>query len=120
MTHSIAWDRVTVDGPVYIGSSTSIGDGSTIIGPTVVGSGCVIEPGATLRECLLADYTRVSSVAVLEQKLIFGSKCIDPSGRYLDIEESQIRWLMDDARKKEELSESELQLLMEVRAFTGS
>ena len=116
----VAWDRVKLDGPVYIGSSTSIGDGSTIIGPAVVGSGCVIEPGATLRECILADYTRVSSVAVLEQKLIFGSKCIDPSGSYLDIEESQIRWLMDDARKKEELSESELQLLMEVRAFTGS
>jgi mannose-1-phosphate guanylyltransferase len=116
----VAWDRVKLDGPVYIGSSTSIGDGSTIIGPAVVGSGCVIEPGATLRECILADYTRVSSVAVLEQKLIFGSKCIDPSGSYLDIEESQIRWLMDDARKKEELSESELHLLTEVRAFTSS
>jgi mannose-1-phosphate guanylyltransferase len=114
----VAWDRVKVDGPVYIGSSTSIGDGSTIIGPTVVGSGCVIQPGATLRECILADYTRVSSVAVLEQKLIFGSKCIDPSGRYLDIEESQIRWLMDDARKKEELSESEMQLVEEVKALT--
>ena len=100
----IAWDRVQIEGPVYIGSSTSVGDGATIIGPTVIGSGCVIQPGATLRECILADYTRISSLAVLEQKLIFGSKCIDPSGRYLDIEESQIRWLMDDARNKEELS----------------
>jgi mannose-1-phosphate guanylyltransferase len=116
----IAWDRVSVDGPVYIGSSTSVGDGSTIIGPTVIGSGCVIQPGATLRECILADYTRVSSIAVLEQKLIFGSKCIDPSGKYLDIAESQIGWLMDDARKKEQLSEDEQQLFEEVRALQNS
>jgi mannose-1-phosphate guanylyltransferase len=111
----VAWDRVRIEGPVYIGSTTSVGDGATIIGPTVIGSGCVIQPGATLRECILADYTRISSVAVLEQKLIFGSKCIDPSGRYLDIEESQIRWLVDDARNKEELSESELLLFEEVK-----
>jgi mannose-1-phosphate guanylyltransferase len=114
----IAWDRVRIDGPVYIGSSTSVGDGATIVGPTVIGSGCVIQPGATLRECILADYTRISSVAVLEQKLIFGSKCIDPSGRYLDIEESQIRWLMDDARTKEELSETEMQLIDELKTLT--
>jgi mannose-1-phosphate guanylyltransferase len=111
----VAWDRVRIEGPVYIGSTTSVGDGATIIGPTVIGSGCVIQPGATLRECILADYTRISSVAVLEQKLIFGSKCIDPSGRYLDIEESQIRWLVDDTRNKEELSESELLLFEEVK-----
>jgi mannose-1-phosphate guanylyltransferase len=116
----IPWERVTIEGPVYIGSSTSVGEGATIIGPTVIGSGCVIQPGAVLRECILADYTRISSVAVLEQKLVFGSKCIDPSGRYLDIEESQIRWLMDDARNKQDLSESELELLQEVRALTNS
>jgi mannose-1-phosphate guanylyltransferase len=114
----IAWDRVHIEGPVYIGSSTSIGDGATIVGPTVIGSGCVVQPGATLRECILADYTRISSVAVLEQKLIFGSKCIEPSGKYLDIDESQIRWLMDDARNKEDLSEDERMLLEEVKTLT--
>ena len=116
----VAWDRVRIEGPVYIGSSSSVGDGATIIGPTVIGSGCVIQPGALLRECILADYTRISSVAVLEQKLIFGSKCIDPSGKYLDIEESQIRWLMDDARNKENLSENELLLFEEVKNLAVS
>jgi mannose-1-phosphate guanylyltransferase len=101
-----------------IGSGTSVGDGATIIGPTLIGSGCVIQPGATLRDCILADYTRISSVAVLEQKLVFGSKCIEPSGTYLDIEESQIRWLVDDARNNENLSESELMLLEEVKTLT--
>ena len=115
----IAWDRVQIEGPVYIGSSTSVGDGATIIGPTVIGSGCVIQPGATVRECILADYTRLSSLAALEKKLIFGSKCIDPSGRYLDIQESQIRWLMDDARAKEDLSPDELELMEELKNLTA-
>jgi mannose-1-phosphate guanylyltransferase len=116
----INWDKVRIEGPVYIGSSTSVGDGATIIGPTVIGSGCVIQSGATVRECILADYTRISSVALLEQKLIFGSKCIEPSGKYLDIEESQIRWLMDDSRNKEDLSEDELLLFEEVKTLTVS
>ncbi len=101
----IAWDRVRIEGPVYIGSSTSIGDGATIIGPSVIGAGCVVQPGATLRECILADYTRVTSAAMLEQKLVFGNKCIDPSGASLDIVDNQIDWLVDDARHKEQLSE---------------
>ena len=116
----ITWDRVQIEGPVYIGSSTSVGDGATIVGPTVIGSGCVIQPGATVRECILADYTRISSLAALERKLIFGSKCIDPSGRYLDIQESQIRWLMDDARAKEDLSPDELELMEELKNLTAS
>jgi hypothetical protein len=57
-------------------------------------------------------------VAVLEQKLVFGSKCIEPTGRYLDIEENQIRWLMDDSRNKDELSEGELWLLEEIKALS--
>jgi mannose-1-phosphate guanylyltransferase len=101
----IDWDKVRIEGPVYIGSSTSIGDGATILGPSVIGAGCVVQPGATLRECILADYTRVTSAAVLEQKLIFGNKCIDPSGASLDIVDNEIDWLVDDARHKEQLSE---------------
>jgi mannose-1-phosphate guanylyltransferase len=101
----IPWDRVRIEGPTYIGSSTLVGEGATILGPSVIGSGCVIQPGATLRECILADYTRVTSPAVLEQRLIFGNKCIDPSGASLDIAVNQIDWLVDDARHKEQFSE---------------
>ncbi len=115
----IAWDKVRIDGPVYIGSSTSVGEGTTILGPSVIGSGCVIQPGATLRECILADYTRVTSAAWLERKLIFGNKCIDPSGSSLDITETQIGWLVEDARKKEDRSEAGSQLQDGIRALTA-
>jgi mannose-1-phosphate guanylyltransferase len=86
----------------------------------VIASGCVLQPGAFVRECILADYTRVSSVAVLEQKIIFGNKCIDPSGNHLDIDESQIGWIVDDARKAMHLTEAEAELWEHVQDFAAA
>lgn len=109
---NVGWnpDKVTVRGPVVIGGSTAIGDGAVIEGPTVIGSGCVIEPGAVIRECILGNYTRVSSIARLERVLMFGSSCIDPNGQYLDIEEAGLGWVVDDARKIQKLTEEEQEL----------
>jgi mannose-1-phosphate guanylyltransferase len=102
-----AVDQARIEGPVCIGSSTYIGAGATIIGPAEIGASCVIEPGAYVSECILGDYTRVSSVARLERKIVLGTKCIDPSGDYIDIDETQIGWVVDDARKEWSLSEEE-------------
>ena len=116
----VSWDRVKIHGPVYIGSGTEIGDGATVIGPTVIGSGCVVQPGAVVRECILGDYTRVSSVAVLEEKIVLGNKCIDPSGKHLDIDESQIGWIVDDARRAMQLTEAEADLWEHVQEFSAA
>lgn len=109
---NVGWDpgSATVQGPVVIGGSTSIGAGAVIEGPTVIGSGCVIEPGAVIRECILSNYTRVSSVARLDRMLIFGPNCIHPDGAYVDVEEARIGWVVDDARKMQAFSDEELQL----------
>ena len=114
---SVNWDKVTINGPLYIGSSTKIGDGATLAGPTVIGSGCVIESGATIRECILGDYTRVSSSVELEKKIVFGNRCIDPCGTYLNIDEAQIGWIVDDARKVLEITEAEEEFREEVRSL---
>lgn len=110
---NVAWnpENVTLRGPVVIGSSSSIGDGAVIEGPTLIGPGCVIEPGAVLKECILGEYTRVSSVARLERVLVFGPNCIKPDGHYIDINETRIGWMVDDARRKAELSDEESELL---------
>jgi mannose-1-phosphate guanylyltransferase len=110
---NIGWnpERVTVHGPVVIGGSTFVGDGAVIEGPTVIGAGSVIEPGAVIRESILSNYTRVSSIARIERMLMFGSNCIDPSGQYINIEEAGIEWVIDDARKTQRLSEEEQALL---------
>jgi mannose-1-phosphate guanylyltransferase len=104
---NVAWrpERVTIHGPVVIGGSTSIGDNAVIEGPSVIGAGSVIEPGAVIRESILSNYTRVSSIARLERVLMFGPNCIDPSGEYIDVEEAGIGWVIDDARKAQELSD---------------
>ena len=114
---SVNWDEVDIRGPVYIGSGTAVAPGARIIGPTVIGSNCVIESGAVLDQCILADYTRVSSVAALQQKIIFGTKCIDPSGKYLDIEEGQLGWIVDDARRHRQLSDAESELWEQVHSL---
>lgn len=105
---NVSWnpERVTLRGPVLIGGSTSLGDGTVIEGPTLIGAGSVIEPGATISGCILGEYTRVSSVARLENILVFGPNCINPDGSYLDIGETQLGWLVDDARRKSALTET--------------
>jgi hypothetical protein len=49
-------------------------------------------------------------MARLEHVLMFGSNCIDPSGRYIDVEEAGIGWVIDDARKPPVFSEEEQEL----------
>jgi mannose-1-phosphate guanylyltransferase len=109
---NVGWDpkQVTIRGPVVIGGSTSIGAGAVIEGPSFIGSGCVIEPGAVVRECILGNYTRVSSVARLERFLIFGPHCIDPAGTSIHVEEAGLGWVVDDARKPLAFSAAELEL----------
>ncbi len=100
-------DNVEIEGPIYIANSTRIGNGSRIIGPTVIGSNCVIEPGATVEECLIDDYTRVSRVARLRRCMAYGGRIIQPDGRFFDCDEIDIGWIIEDARKEICLSESQ-------------
>ena len=76
----------------------------------------VIEPGAVIKECILSNYTRVTSVARLDRALVFGPNCIDPSGNYIDVEEARLQWVVDDARNKQDFSDEELEL----RQFAAS
>jgi mannose-1-phosphate guanylyltransferase len=109
---NVRWNpsRSTVIGPVVIGGSSFIGDGVRIEGPTVIGAGCVIEPGAVVRECILADYTRVSSIARLERLLVFGNQCIQPGGEHFSIGEARVEWVVDDARAIQNFELDQLEL----------
>lgn len=92
-------NSVDIKGPVYIGNGTSVENGAKIIGPTLIGANCVVEQGSVINESIIDDYTRISSLATIDNKLVFANRCIDPSGRFLDIDEANISWLMDDSRK---------------------
>jgi len=96
---NIDWDNVTIEGPVYIGSSTEIQAGAKIIGPSVIGSNCLISSDSIIKYCIIDDYTRISSIANLDNKIVFGDHCIDPFGEMMNIEEMGIDWIINDVRK---------------------
>ncbi|MCB1734789.1 MAG: NDP-sugar synthase [Gammaproteobacteria bacterium] len=98
-------DKVQITPPVFIGSSSEIQDGAIIEGPTQIGANCVVESGAELRQCIIDDYTRVSGMTSLENKILFGDHCITPEGEAFDIKEMDIGFAVDDARKGLEMSE---------------
>ncbi|MEA3274678.1 MAG: NDP-sugar synthase [Pseudomonadota bacterium] len=116
---SVDWDEVQIKPPVYIGSSTAINDGATIVGPTVIGANCSVAGGAEIQECIVDDYTRISSLARLEKKVLYGDKCIAPSGEAIDILENDIGFILDDARKELVLSEAH-RLIFEFARETGA
>ena len=41
--------------------------------------------GAEVIECIVDDYTRVSGVTTLRQKILFGDHCITPEGKTIDL-----------------------------------
>jgi mannose-1-phosphate guanylyltransferase len=97
---SVDFDQVNITPPVYIGGSTKIEAGATIVGPAVLGASCVVEAGAVIKNCIVEDYTRLTSQANLEGKIIFGSKCIDPiMDTQVDIAEARLEFMIEDARK---------------------
>jgi mannose-1-phosphate guanylyltransferase len=111
--------QVEIVPPVYIGSSTLVGNGARIRGPSVIGANCIIESGAVVHECVIDDYSRVSGVAFLDKKIVLGGKCIQPDGQFLDIGESDIGWIMDDARKETSLNETQ-QMLYDLALEAGA
>ena len=97
---NVDFDQVHITPPVYIGGSTKIEPGATIVGPAVLGASCVVESGAVIKNCIVEDYTRLTSQANLEGKIIFGSKCIDPMmNTQVDIAEARLEFMIEDARK---------------------
>ncbi|HQS38020.1 MAG: mannose-1-phosphate guanyltransferase [Methylophilales bacterium 39-45-7] len=97
---SIDFDKVNIVPPVYIGGSTKVEAGATIEGPAVIGASCIVEAGAIIKNCIVEDYTRLSSMANLQEKIIFGSKCIDPIlETQVDISEAKLEYMIEDSRK---------------------
>lgn len=96
---AIDFDGVEIIPPVLIGGSVKIEKGCRVVGPTMIGAGSVLESGAVVAECIIDSYTRVSGVATLEGKIIFGNHCILPNGTAIKISEHDISWILGDARE---------------------
>jgi mannose-1-phosphate guanylyltransferase len=94
----IDWDHVSVDGPVYIGSSVTIEAGAKIIGPTWIGHGCHVRAGATVRQSVLFEYTRIGAGMEFSEMIVSPDYCVDSKGQavYRGDDTCLLRW--SDAR----------------------
>jgi len=107
-------DEVEVTAPVYFGSSVRLEKGAKVIGPSMIGSGSIIQANATIEESVVLAYTKVKPHAHIEKKIIAGKYIINPFGTSVDIEESDMTFLVDDARKEEGAISEEQKEIMEM------
>ncbi len=94
----IDWDTVTIEGPVYIGSSVRLEPGTHITGPAWIGHGCHLRAGAQVSRSVLFEYTRIGAGMQFENMVISPHYCVDRSGTtiYRGDDNSALRW--SDAR----------------------
>jgi mannose-1-phosphate guanylyltransferase len=95
---AVNWDKVHVEGPVYIGGMTQIEDGATIIGPAMIGPNCHICRNATVDNSVIFQYSRLGEGVRLVDKLVFGRYCVDKTGVAIDVQAAALDWLITDTR----------------------
>ncbi|MEB3297055.1 MAG: NDP-sugar synthase [Cyanobacteriota bacterium] len=106
------WDKITIEGPVYVGGMTKIEDGATIKGPAMIGPSCHICEGATIDNSIIFDYSRIGAGVRLVDKLVFGRYCVDRNGDHFDLQEAALDWLITDARRHDHVAPSPQQKAM--------
>ena len=106
------WDKIHVEGPVYVGGMSRIEDGATIIGPAMIGPSCHICEGATIDNSIIFDYSRIGAGVRLVEKLVYGRYCVDRNGDHFDLQEAALDWLITDARRQDVLAPSPQQKAM--------
>ncbi|NJR64942.1 MAG: NDP-sugar synthase [Leptolyngbyaceae cyanobacterium CRU_2_3] len=96
---SVNWDKVHIEGPVYIGAMTRIEDGATIIGPSMIGSSCHICSDSTVDNSVIFEYSRLGAGVRLVDKLVYGRYCVDKTGAAIDVQAAALDWLITDTRQ---------------------
>jgi mannose-1-phosphate guanylyltransferase len=96
---AVNWDKVNIEGPVYIGSMTRIEDGATIIGPSMIGPNSWICSNATVDNSVIFEYSRLGPGVLLRDKLVFGRYCVDKTGTTIDVQAADLDWLITDTRQ---------------------
>ncbi len=94
------WDKINIEGPVYIGGMAEIEDGATIVGPSMIGPNCCICSGALVDKSVIFEYSRIGPGVRLIDKLVFGRYCVDKTGASIDMQEAALDWLITDTRQE--------------------
>ena len=97
----IDFDNIEIIPPVYIGNSVSIKKGSKIIGPCVIGSDSIIKENVVLDRVLIFSNTIIHSNIKFKNRILTNKYIVNPYGKYANIDEDNLHFLVDDARKKD-------------------
>jgi mannose-1-phosphate guanylyltransferase len=95
---SVDWDKVQIEGPVYIGSNVRIEPGARVVGPTWIGHGSHLRAGSVVERSVLIEHTRIGEGMTVREMIISPQYCVDRSGHtsYVGDEVTPLRW--GDAR----------------------
>ncbi len=108
-------DRVSIQGPVIIAGGAWIGDDVTLIGPCYIGAGSVIESGASIERSVIMKHARIGKNAHVADMTTDGRYCLLQDGTVIDLVQTDIPWLMGDARVPEnKVRESEQNFLKKI------
>ncbi|SKB13505.1 Nucleotidyl transferase [Planktothrix sp. PCC 11201] len=111
---AVNWDKVNIQGPVYIGGMTQIEDGATIIGPTMIGPNCWVCSDAYVDNSVIFEYSRLGQGVRLVDKLVFGRYCVDKLGASIDVQAAALDWLITDTRQVFNNQSSERQAIVDL------
>lgn len=94
----VDWDKVQIEGPVYIGSGAHIEAGAKVIGPTWIGHGCHLRGGCTVERSVLFEYTRIGKSQSVSEHIMSPQYAVNRHGStlYVGDEDLPISW--GDAR----------------------
>ncbi|HEY9864519.1 MAG TPA: NDP-sugar synthase [Candidatus Obscuribacterales bacterium] len=115
---AVNWDKVNIQGPVYIGGMTRIEDGATIIGPTMIGPNCWVCSDAHVDNSVIFEYSRLGPGVRLVDKLVFGRYCVDKLGASIDVQAAALDWLITDTRQALNNQSSERQAIVDLLGNT--
>ena len=115
---AVNWDKVNIQGPVYIGGMTRIEDGATIIGPTMIGPNCWVCSDAYVDNSVIFEYSRLGPGVRLVDKLVFGRYCVDKLGASIDVQAAALDWLITDTRQVFHNQSSERQAIVDLLGNT--
>lgn len=111
---AVNWDKVNIQGPVYIGGMTRIEEGASIIGPTMIGPNCWICSDAYVDNSVIFEYSRLGPGVRLVDKLVFGRYCVDKLGASIDLQAASLDWLITDTRQVFNSDSSERQAIVDL------
>jgi len=96
---NINFDEIDIEGPIYIGNSVKIEKGVKLVGPCVIGSNSIIKEDVSLKGVIVLDHTLIKNKASLETRIVSHQYLCNPYGDYLNVEEYNLQFMIDDARK---------------------